>query len=498
MSYTSVGYIFFMFAVAIIFYLCQNQFQWIVLLIANMSFYLMLDYKMCPFFGATILMTYIGALWIDKAENNIVLKRIVFVSILFVNMGILLLFKTEVMTIFMEAINSPIYMIAPIGLSFYTFQLAGYLIDVYWGVVKAEKNLGKYMLFASFFPQIISGPISRYGNLRPQFDSIKHLNPEMLYGGIERILWGTFKKLVVADRAALFVNEVYGKPSVYRGSYAMIATVLFVVQLYCDFSGCIDIALGSAEVFQIKLPENFEQPFFSRSISEFWRRWHITLGAWFKDYLFYPLLKSNLLFKCQTCLKEKWGKKKARNASTYIGMFFLWLSIGIWHGAEWHYIIGAGLIYWFIVVGGNILQPFTQWLVKILRINVKCKSYEIFEMLRTIFLFSFAIVFWRSPNIHTALYILKGIFTYYNPWIFFDEKIYNVALNRQEFTILLFGIFVTGVVEYWQQKGSVRRQLLHQNKVCRIGLYAALTILIIIFGQYGSGFDTTLFIYGQF
>lgn len=497
MSYSSIAYILFLSVAVLAFYLCKNRFQWILLLIANISFYLIADYKMCIFLGVTILTTWEGALWIEKLQDKLTLKRVIFIITLIINIGFLLLFKTSFVSFLDKWVGHPLNLVAPIGLSFYTFQLLGYLIDTYWGG-KAEKNLGHYMLFASFFPQIISGPISRYRELSPQFASIKIFNIDKICLGIERILWGTFKKMVVADRAALFVNEVYGKPTVYRGCYAIVATLLFVIQLYCDFSGCIDIALGSAELFQVKLPENFAQPFFSRSISEFWRRWHITLGTWFKDYLFYPLLKSSVLNRFQGWLKKYLGKKRAQNCTTYIGMFFLWLFIGLWHGFEGHYIIGAGLIYWVIIVGGKILKPFTQWLVRSMQVNVNCKSYIVFETIRTIILFSLAIVFWRASRVDTATYMLTEVFTYYNPWIFFDGQIYNVALNHNEFNILLFSIIVVGIVEYLQQKESIRKQLRNQNKLFRIMIYFSLIMLIAVFGQYGPGFGADSFIYGKF
>lgn len=223
-----------------------------------------------------------------------------------------------------------ISLVAPMGLSFYTLQVVGYLLDVSRGTCRAEKGLLRYALFASFFPQLVQGPINRYSDLAETLYTPKKFNYEQVTFGLQRMLWGLFKKLVIAERMSVIVGTIYGDFETYSGLYIVVGTVCFAFQLYTDFSGAMDIALGLSEALGIRMAENFDNPFFARSISEYWRRWHITLGTWMKDYVFYPLLKSNLFVSIGDRAKKRLGKKRGKKIPTYLGMVVLWFTVGFW------------------------------------------------------------------------------------------------------------------------------------------------------------------------
>lgn len=279
-----------------------------------------------------------------------------------------------------DAVEEPgiISLIYPLGISYYTLSLIGYLADVYWKKEKAEKNYFKLLLFVIYFPKILEGPISKHKNCGLQLVEGHDFDYKRVCFGLQRAIWGYFKKLVIADRLIALVNTVFLNAQYYTGAEFLIAAILGSVQLYCDFSGCMDIALGVSECFGITLEENFKQPFASRSAAEFWRRWHITLGAWFKDYVFMPLAVSPRLMKVSGFLRKKIGKRAGKIFSTVIPLAVVWLLTGLWHGTGANYLVWG--LYWGVLIGiSTVFETEIQKLTKWLKINTSSNGYVLFQ-----------------------------------------------------------------------------------------------------------------------
>ncbi len=391
---------------------------------------------------------------------------------------------------------------APLGLSFYTLQVLGYLMDVSRGTCKAEKSLARYTAFSCFFPQLVTGPINRYGDMEKTLYAKKHFDYKQVTFGLQRIAWGFFKKLVISERMAVLVNTVYGDYQTYSGLYIGFATVCFAFQLYTDFSGAMDIALGVSQALGICMAENFDTPFLASSVSEYWRRWHITLGTWMKDYVFYPLLKSERWIRIGERARKRLGKKRGKKIPTYLGMVVLWFTVGLWHGGAWKYIVGSGLLHCFYIIFGQMMEPVFQKMKEIFHIRTECFSYRLFQSLRTFFLVCIGFVFFRAPSLRAALAMLKAGL-YPNVWIFTDGSLLKLGLDAPDFTAGILGLAVVLLVSSLQLKfraegSGVREKLAGQNLVFRWILYYGLLFAVILFGFYGPGYDAGEFIYQNF
>lgn len=454
--------------------------------------------------------TWYGAVRIENAMSNKQKKRW-FYAVLLLNMGVLIICKYLNFFVYTsrfvgEVLHWEIYLqefsfLVPLGLSFYTLQVLGYLIDVSRGTCLAQRNLIHYAAFSCYFPQLFTGPINRYGEMKNSLYAEKYFDYKRTAFGLQRIGWGLFKKLVIAERMAVIVDTVYGDYYTYQGCYIIFATMCFACQLYTDFSGAIDLAAGVSEILGIQISENFAEPFFSHSLSEFWRRWHITLGSWMKDYVFYPILKSDLFVKIGDWSKGRLGKKKGKKVPTYLGMVILWFTVGLWHGGSWKYIVGSGLLHCFYIVGGQVLKPLFQKMIFWMHVNTECFSYHLFQSLRTGFLVCTGFVFFRAESFREALGILRASF-YPNIWIFTDGSLLKLGLDAPDFIIGgAFGIlFLVSVQQKkFRAEGSgVREMLAKQNLVFRWGIYYMLIFSVIILGFYGPGYDVSGFIYQNF
>ena len=532
MTLTSFNFLLFFASLFFLYYIIPKKLQWVLLLGANILFYLSAGLKPAVFIAFTTVTIYVGALLIaNMAQKQRLLannagelsskeirahnakklereKRLVLIAVIVLNLGILAFLKY--FNFFAENVNQlfafvgvlaklPTFkLFLPLGISFYTFQAVGYLIDVSREVCEPQRNFAKFALYCSYFPSVMQGPINRYNDLSPQLFQPHHFNYTQVTFGMQRMLWGFFKKLVIADRLALFVNQVYGNWQDYTGFQFVIAAIFFTFQLYTDFSGCMDIVIGASQVLGIRLPENFQTPFFSKSISEFWRRWHITLGAWFKDYMFYPMLKSNFFQKMTDTNKKRFGKKLAKALTTYAGLFILWFVMGLWHGASWKFIIGTGLLHWFYVVSGEVCAPIFKKTIAFFKINTDCFSWRLFQSLRTFCLVTLGFVFFRADGFMTALRICKRTLLNFNPWVFFDGTLLTMGLDGKDFTVAVIALLILLVVSILQQKIHIREKLAEQNLVFRWAILYILFFTVIIFGIYGPGYDATEFIYRQF
>ncbi|WP_186428605.1 MBOAT family protein [Clostridium sp. BSD9I1] len=495
MLFNSIHFLVFFPSVVLIYFLMPFKFRKVWMLISSYYFYMSWNPKYAILIGTTTIITYFSGLLIENAnaisngDKSIKLKKFWVLMSLISNLGILFLFKyynffissiKRVLSLFNITVVIPSFdYLLPVGISFYTFQALSYIIDIYRKDVKAEKSMVKYALFVSFFPQVLAGPIEKSKNLLHQFDEKHSFDYYRVRNGLVLMLWGFFQKIVIADRLAILVNTVYNNPSEYRGLEIIIATIFYAFQIYCDFSSYSDIARGAAEIMGFKLTVNFKQPYFSRSIKEFWKRWHISLSSWFKDYLYIPL-----------------GGNRCSKLRNYANIMIVFLVSGLWHGASMNFLIWGGLhgIYQII---GNILKPVKEKIIDTLKIKTDIFSFKFLQVLINFILVDFAWIFFRANSFTGAKMLIKNM-VYFNPWIFYSGDIYNLGLDSKDFKVAVLGIIIVLIINYIQATESVRIDLSKQNIGFRWAVYFTAIIFILILGVYGPGYSKQQFIYFQF
>ena len=525
MTYISTDFAILFFFTLIIYYIFQ-PYQKVVLFFSSILFYCFAGPKYIIYIFLSTLTTYFCAYFISdiyKALDNgsglslaeqkqqqecakrkalwilrldflvvlgilVVLKYFNFFSKAF--FGFLGLFQIERDPIFLN-------LVMPLGLSYFTFMNLGYILDVYWKKIPVEKEFTKFALFTMYFPHVVQGPISRYGQLAPQFLERKRFDYDRLCSGLQLALWGYFKKMVIADRLNIFVSQIYDNPQSYHGVVFLVATIFYSIQIYADFSGCMDIVGGVSETFGITLEKNFDHPYFSRSIPEFWRRWHMTLGTWFKDYVFYPASRTRLCKDFNKWTRKRFGNSVSRTWSSVIPLLCVWLLTGLWHGAAWKYV-AWGLFHGFLIIGGTVFAKQIQQLTSLLRIQTDRFSWHLFQVLRTFTLCCIGRVFFRANGFRAAMDIFVRTFSDFQPWILFDGSLYTYGLDRPNFLLALVCILILFFVDLLQERMALRKAFARQNLVFRwIILYAAI-FSILIFGIYGPGYDASQFIYNNF
>lgn len=540
MNYTSLNFILFVALTVLVYFLFPFKKQkWTVLLVASYVFYLFAGYKYVAFILFTTVTTYLFALWINrigvKSKETLKLnkqtwdkdkkkkyknsikhkKRLVMALVLVVNFGILAFLKyynffagslNDVMGMFGIGFSAPtLKLFLPLGISFYTFQSMGYIVDVYREKVAPEKNIAKLALFVSFFPQIIQGPISFYDQLAHQLYEPHKFDFTRFKYGMELILWGFFKKLIIADRAVIAINTVTADYAAYNGTTLTFTILLYALQLYADFSGGIDISRGVAQIFGIDMVDNFKRPYFAKSINDYWRRWHITLGAWLKNYLFYPLAMSNLFINVSKKMKgTKFGSTKAgahiaKVLPTSVASLIVFLVVGIWHGANWKYV-AFGLWNGGIIMISILLKPVFDWVLAKLRINAQSFAYGVFQMFRTFLVVLVGYVFDVAPNFSQAMNTFKiALFdqSFSKGW----SQISELGLQKYEYAIIAFGmlvVFVASVIQERHSSTTIREMLDRKPFALRGLVIFAGVMLVLVFGIYGPGYDPAAFVYMQF
>jgi alginate O-acetyltransferase complex protein AlgI len=370
-------------------------------------------------------------------------------------------------------------LLLPVGISFYTFQALSYSMDIYRNELKAERHFGKYALFVSFFPQLVAGPIERSTSLLPQLQTRKKFDWLQARDGVLLILWGLIKKMVIADRLAVFVNEVYTEPTLYTGDDLLIATVFFSFQIYLDFSSYSDIAIGSAQVLGINLMTNFRRPYFATSIPDFWRRWHISLSTWFRDYLYFPL---------------------GGNRTSYIkwlrNILIVFLVSGLWHGASWNFVIW-GAIHGIIQISSIVTKRFRENIKRKLNINDKSFGHKLFQIGLTFSIVTFAWIFFRAETFEDSIYIIKNLFVNTGDIILLGQNsaIKDISLIDLKFGVLL--IIILLIIQAIQSRLRIRDFIYKQSLFFRWSVYSMMILVIVIFGVYGDG-TVQEFIYFQF
>lgn len=540
MNYTSLNFILFVALTVLVYFLFPLKKQkWTVLLVASYVFYLFAGYKYVAFILFTTVSTYLFALWINrigvksketlrlnkqtwdkdkkkKFKNSIKhKKRLVMALVLVVNFGILAFLKyynffagslNDVMGMFGIGFSAPtLKLFLPLGISFYTFQSMGYIVDVYREKVAPEKNIAKLALFVSFFPQIIQGPISFYDQLAHQLYEPHKFDFTRFKYGMELILWGFFKKLIIADRAVVAINTVTADYAAYNGTTLTFTILLYALQLYADFSGGIDISRGVAQIFGIDMVDNFKRPYFAKSINDYWRRWHITLGAWLKNYLFYPLAMSNLFINASKKMKgTKFGSTKAgahiaKVLPTSIASLIVFLVVGIWHGANWKYV-AFGIWNGGIIMISILLKPVFDRVLAKLRINAQSFAYGVFQMFRTFLVVLVGYVFDVAPNFAQAMNTFKLALvdqSFSAGW----SQISELGLDKFDYAIIIFAmivVFVASVIQERHSSTTIREMLDKKSFALRGLVIFAGLMLVLVFGIYGPGYDPAAFVYMQF
>lgn len=540
MAYTSLKFFFFIAVTMLLYFLFpKKQYKWTVLLAASYFFYLLAGYQFAVYILFTTCSTFFAACHMEKiaihAKQSIAdhktdwsreqkkffkeqenrRKRRVLCLVLILNFGILVFLKYY--GLFAGSLNSllgryaipfsaPVLkLMLPLGISFYTFQSMGYLIDVYWGKIDAQKNIAKFALFVSFFPQIVQGPISIYDQLADQLYEPHNFDFTRFKHGAELMLWGIFKKLVIADRAVIALNFALEDYSSWNSATLVFLLLLYAIQIYADFSGGIDISRGVAQIFGITMVDNFRQPYFACSVSEFWQRWHITLGAWFKRYLFYPLAVSKSFLSIGKSIRKtkmgatKAGQHIAKVLPTSLASFAVFLLVGVWHGANWKYV-GFGVWYGGIMMLSSLMAPIYGILREKLSINVKSFCFHLFQIARTVFVVLLGYIFDLAPNLTESLGTFRRLLmrpSISTAW----QQIKSMELEVRHYKIILLGFLVMLAVDLYHERfgtNTIRKALDTKPFIIRYLVILGCILITLYYGVWGPSFGASAFVYMQF
>lgn len=383
------------------------------------------------------------------------------------------------------------------GISFYTFQMVAYIMDCYKGKITPQKNFLKYTLYVSYFPHVVQGPIARYDQLGKQLFEEKTFDMDRIRDGSLLMMWGLFKKLVIADRLSPFVADVYGSYESYSGLLLFFTTVLFSIQIYADFSGCMDIARGVSEMVGIKLEQNFLHPYFSKTMPEFWRRWHVTMGSFFKDYVFYPVSVSKFSLNLNKNARNIFGANAGRIISSCFPVLIVWFLTGLWHGAAWTYIFW-GLFHGILIMLSTIFTDFNKKLSEKIHLNTESWWWKLIQMLRTFFLCTIGRIFFRAPTIGVAFGIFGKMFTSVGWKEVFSSEILTHGIDKANFICVFIAMLILFIASCLQEKMVVREKIAALPLPIRWGFYYVAFFVLIIFGVYGPGYDAGSFVYERF
>lgn len=481
MLFNSLHFLVFLPIVIALYFSIPHRFRWILLLVSSYYFYMSWKAEYIILIIISTLIDYIAGIQIDKSETKGRKKLFLGFSLL---TNFTLLFSFKYFNFFSDSMRAilqqfsiqlnPITLkvLLPVGISFYTFQTLSYTIDVYRGEIKPQKHLGIFALYVSFFPQLVAGPIERAKNLLPQFLEKHYFDYKRVTDGLKLMLWGFFKKVVIADRLAIVVNTIYNNPTDYTGIPLILATVFFAFQIYCDFSGYCDIGIGAAQIMGIKLMDNFKRPYFSKSIGEFWKRWHISLSSWFKDYLYIPL-----------------GGNRVSIPRWYFNIMIVFLVSGLWHGANWTFVIWGGL-HGFYLLFEIITRKIRRCIVRGLKLIYFPKIRMLLQIIITFILVNIGWIFFRANNVKDAFYVLTHLFQ----GLSLNFSGINIGILWTE---LLISFGIIGFMEFIhliQEHGSIRQFMDNKPLILRWIIYIIIILSIILFGV----FNNTPFIYFQF
>ena len=491
MLFNSFDFLLFFPAVVLLYFLIPQKVRYLWLLAASYYFYMCWNPKYVLLLLFSTGVTYLGGLAIERFQTKKTFLTLTVVA----NLTVLFAFKYFDFALdnlnwilgkfHIRAVDPGFDILLPVGISFYTFQALGYTIDVYRKEIYAEKNFFKYALFVSFFPQLVAGPIERSKNLLKQVSEKHTFDYDRMRKGLLIMLWGYFLKLVVADRAAIFVNAVYGDYVSYGGIYIVVATILFAVQIYCDFAGYSTIARGAALIMGFRLMENFEAPYFAKSVAEFWRRWHISLSGWFRDYLYIPL-----------------GGNRKGKLRKQLNTMIVFLVSGLWHGASWNYVVWGGLNGFYQVVGmwwKELKNKVGIGKEDSAKTSLKTVCKNVCKTVFTFLLVDFSWLFFRADSMQDAVAMLKSVLTVRNFNILTDGSLFCLGLNQYHFLFMLLVIVILWIADFFKYKDvDMFEKIEKQNVLVRYMVYMCLFCAVVLFGIYGVDYEASQFIYFQF
>ena len=526
MLFTSYEFLGFIAVLLVLYYTIPQKFQWMLLLAASGFFYYCASPIYLIYISTTIITIYFAGCMMDKYPDKVPKeldlsreekkaykkeqkkkRRVWMLAALLLNLGILAVLKYSnfiignISAIFASGSENMdqsffVSLVLPMGISFYTFQAVGYLIDVYRGTIKAEKNLGKFALFVSFFPQLVQGPISRFGDLSKTLYEKHPFDAKTVAYGLQRVLWGFFKKLVIADRLMPAVITIIDDLDKYNGAYAFVGMIFYTIQLYADFTGGIDVTIGIGQALGVTIQENFNLPYFSTSLKEYWRRWHISMASWFRDYIFYPVSSSKTMINFSKSVRKTFGDAIGKRVPVYIASFLVWFATGIWHGASWNFI-AWGLANFVVLMASQELEPLYAKFHNRFHLEDK-KPYRLFQIARTFMLICALNLFDCYVKVGDTFRAFGSMLTANNWDILWNGEMLKLGLTMTDYGVLLFGILVMLSVSLLQRKTKVRDFVAARPYPVRFAIWFGLFIIVLLLGAYGIGYDSSQFIYNRF
>ncbi len=488
MLFNSLQFLLFFVVITFAYFALPHRFRWFLLLAASCYFYMAFVPVYILILGFTIVIDYFAGIWLEQSEGKY--RRWFLIASLIANIGVLAVFKyynflNDNLSLLLHgfSLRNPIpalSILLPIGLSFHTFQAMSYTIEVYRGHQKAERNFGIYALYVMFYPQLVAGPIERPQNLIHQFYEKHYFDYQRVTDGIKLMAWGLFKKVVIADRLASIVDNVYNNPTEHKGLSLIIATIFFSFQIFCDFSGYSDMAIGAAKIMGFKLMKNFDRPYHSKSIHEFWSRWHISLSTWFRDYLYISL-----------------GGNRVSVPRWYLNLFLVFLISGLWHGANWTFIIW-GALHGFFLVFALITKKFRLKLSHYVGLDLIPRFNNLLQIFVTFMLATFAWIFFRANNVADAFYVIKNSFTglasNLRDLMHHVPLKLNLGATNAQIAVGIAAIVLMEAIHIFQNRHSITEWIRSKPVYIRWGIYYAVFFLILFFGVY----ENRQFIYFQF
>lgn len=477
MLFNSFSYALFLPIVFCIYWALPQKFKWWLLLVSSYYFYMSWNVKYVILILFTTIISYFAAIFIEKEERKNKKKGILLIAAILC-LCVLFVFKyfnfamdslSKVTNLLSIQLHTPtLNLLLPVGISFYTFQTLSYVIDVYRGEVEAEHNFGYYATFISFFPQLVAGPIERTYNLLPQIKAEHYFDYESATYGLKRIAWGMFKKICIADVIAVYVDAVYRSLETNTGFPMLVAVLGFTMQIYCDFSGYSDIAIGTAKMLGISLMENFKSPYFSHSVREFWSKWHISLSTWFRDYVYIPL-----------------GGSRCGGIRNVFNLMLTFLMSGLWHGANWTFVIWGG-----IHGGALLLERILYQQIRFL--NNKKRLYKLLSWTIVFCFCNLAWVFFRAESVKDALFVISNMFNGISKGRQYLSN--SIGLGYWKCIKILFTVFLLALYDFYSKKTDVIVWLSKQKSLIRWTIYIMLVMWIFLFAQIGGN----NFLYFQF
>ncbi len=486
LTFNSLPFLAFMPITAVVAFMLPPRAMRVWLLAMSLVFYLSWDIRFGAVLLGIILVSYFGARYLEgenrKKRDMALVAALLLAGLIFFKYTAFFLRNINMISMKAgrgEAIGIP-DLIQPVGISYFTFEAVGYCVDVYKKRIRAERDFIKHALFLSFFPTVLSGPIERAEKLLPQFDRKLRFDAARIRDGFLLFLWGMFLKMVCSARIAVIVETILSQYAKYDGFYAIFATAMYLMQLYCDFCGYSCMASGTGEILGIGLTTNFREPFLGRTVAEYWRRWHISLTSWLRDYIYIPL-----------------GGSRKGKLRKYINILVVFLVSGLWHGSSWNFAVW-GLLNGAYQVAGEALKPARDFLAAASGTDRNSFSHILAQRLVTFGLVSFSFVFFRAPSMMEGLRIAAS-FLHFNPWIFVDGSLYSLNLNPLEFWIMMISAALVLFVDGVNNRGiSVRSFMASQGLWLRWGFYISAILTVLVFGKYGPGYDASSFIYFRF